>query len=373
MSHRPAEPGGRRERAPGVRAPVADEQLVRALYEEHAGPLLAYVLRLVGGDRHRAEDVVQETLLRAWRHPASLDPDKGSARPWLWTVARHLVVDSERARRARPAGGGRERVGRRARERRRRPGPGGPGGGRRSLDADQRAPQRPARDLLPGLFGRGSRCGALGVPAGTVKSRTYYALRALRLALEERGVTGRRWRHDRLRRNPALSGCAGCSDAGPDEEFEDPRACGRLPGLCGRGRRTELDGRPLAMAGSHGHEAEATRRPESPRTAPDRSSWTACWGGPAQRRRDRRRRWALALAAAAAAAVVAGCRLRGVLGRRAGSTARRWRPPLRRRCRAAEAGRPRPRPLAPRMGYRRARRRGRCPWRVPVQPGRCRA
>ena len=38
------------------------------LYEEHAGPLLMFVLRLTGGDRQRAEDIVQETLLRAWRN-----------------------------------------------------------------------------------------------------------------------------------------------------------------------------------------------------------------------------------------------------------------------------------------------------------------
>ncbi len=45
-----------------------DEELMRALYREHAGPLLAYVLRLVAGDRQRAEDVVQETLIRAWKN-----------------------------------------------------------------------------------------------------------------------------------------------------------------------------------------------------------------------------------------------------------------------------------------------------------------
>lgn len=40
---------------------------MRALYRDHAGALFAYVLRLVAGDRYLAEDVVQETLLRAWK------------------------------------------------------------------------------------------------------------------------------------------------------------------------------------------------------------------------------------------------------------------------------------------------------------------
>ena len=64
-------------------ASTGDEELVRALYAEHAGPLLGYVLRLTGGDRYRAEDVVQETLLRAWRHPEALAASDGSPRPWL--------------------------------------------------------------------------------------------------------------------------------------------------------------------------------------------------------------------------------------------------------------------------------------------------
>ncbi|HEY6738778.1 MAG TPA: sigma factor, partial [Actinopolymorphaceae bacterium] len=64
---------------------------MRALYAEHAGPLFGYVLRLVRGDRQRAEDVVQETLVRAWRHPEALDPARGPLRAWLATVARNIV------------------------------------------------------------------------------------------------------------------------------------------------------------------------------------------------------------------------------------------------------------------------------------------
>src|ERR1044072_7507325 len=79
-----------------------DEELMRALYREHAGPLLAYVLRVVAGDRQRAEDVVQETLIRAWKNAGQLNRATGSVRPWLVTVARRIVIDGHRSRQARP-------------------------------------------------------------------------------------------------------------------------------------------------------------------------------------------------------------------------------------------------------------------------------
>src|SRR5436190_275248 len=87
--------------SPGGR-PEADEEPLRVLWQEHGGPLLAYATRLTDGDRQRAEDIVQGTLLRAWRHPEALDADRGSPRPWLCTVARNLAVDAHRARKARP-------------------------------------------------------------------------------------------------------------------------------------------------------------------------------------------------------------------------------------------------------------------------------
>ena len=70
------------------------------LYDEHAAPLLRYAVHLMSGDRQRAEDIVQETLLRAWQHPEAI-ADR-PARPWLFAVARNLAIDSYRARRARP-------------------------------------------------------------------------------------------------------------------------------------------------------------------------------------------------------------------------------------------------------------------------------
>ena len=72
---------------------------VHALYEEHAPAVWRYALRLTG-DRARAEDIVQEVLLRAWKHPNVLDQSESSARAWLFTVARNLVFDEHRSARS---------------------------------------------------------------------------------------------------------------------------------------------------------------------------------------------------------------------------------------------------------------------------------
>ena len=166
---------------------TADEALMRALYDAHAGPLLGYVLRLTGGDRFRAEDVVQETLVRAWRHPEALARAHGSIRPWLCTVARNLVIDGARARRSRPLEVGDEALA---------AVPADDTLERALLSweiADALAGLRPDhRAVLIETYYRGRSVAeaaeVLGVPPGTVKSRSYYALRALRLALEERGA-----------------------------------------------------------------------------------------------------------------------------------------------------------------------------------------
>ena len=167
---------------------ATQEELLRALHDDHADALWLFALRLTNGDRSRAEDLVQETLLRAWRHPDALDPSRGSVRAWLFTTARHLAIDNWR----RPVG----RLEVVTDEVPDRP----------SVDdADQllqswlvsEALSRlsgPHRAVLRECFyaGRSTAEAAerLGVPPGTVKSRTHYALRALKLALEEMGVTG---------------------------------------------------------------------------------------------------------------------------------------------------------------------------------------
>jgi RNA polymerase sigma-70 factor (ECF subfamily) len=165
----------------------SEEQLMRALHAEHGPALLRYVTRITG-DPQRAEDVVQETMLRAWRRAGTLEGDPSSLRSWLFAVAHNLAIDERRARAAKceetdPELGEAAVVGQLD----------------RALEAAQitealRSLSRDHREALVETYFRGRSVAeaatVLGVPAGTVKSRTYYGLRALRAALEERGWGG---------------------------------------------------------------------------------------------------------------------------------------------------------------------------------------
>ncbi|MGH3598449.1 MAG: sigma-70 family RNA polymerase sigma factor, partial [Mycobacterium sp.] len=92
------------------RATDAEEALMKALYDEHAGVLWRYALRLTG-DASRAEDVVQETLMRAWQHPEVIGDPERSARAWLFTVARNMIIDESRSARVRNEVSSLERAG----------------------------------------------------------------------------------------------------------------------------------------------------------------------------------------------------------------------------------------------------------------------
>ncbi|MHB8295125.1 MAG: sigma-70 family RNA polymerase sigma factor [Acidimicrobiales bacterium] len=143
---------------------AAEEEAIAAVYRQHSAALRSFVTHLTG-DEELAKDIVEETVLRAWRNLGSFGPGGEVPRPWLFTVARNLVIDEQRRRKSRPESSGTGPDGR---------GPGGDGLGQGSAPAGQPV----AVDETAAL---------LHIPAGTVKSRTYYALRSLRLALEEMG------------------------------------------------------------------------------------------------------------------------------------------------------------------------------------------
>ena len=91
-------------RAPrAARGEPADDAdaAVRQLYEHHARDLRRYVERSCP-DQAGAEDIVQETFIRAWRHLSQLSSGDLPARPWLYRVARNLLIDADRAARPRP-------------------------------------------------------------------------------------------------------------------------------------------------------------------------------------------------------------------------------------------------------------------------------
>lgn len=164
-----------------------DDAVITALYQAYRAPLMSFVLRLAGGDRQHAEDIVQETMVRAWREARRLDLSGPSLMPWLTAVARRIVIDEHRRKRARPAESG-----------------------------EDTAPDRPVDDSTADTVLRVAVADAmrqltsthrqaisetilrdqtatqaaviLGIPVGTVKSRVYYALRVLEEVLAARGL-----------------------------------------------------------------------------------------------------------------------------------------------------------------------------------------
>lgn len=158
---------------------TTDERALADLQREHGPALFHFLLGLTFGDRQRAEDLLQETLVRAWQHPEAFDAPYESMRPWLFTVGRRLAIDARRSRLARPAevsdavlesAPGREDTAESAVS---------------ALDVRRavRTLSPEHRAVLVQIYFRGLSVGetaeVLGIPAGTVKSRSYYALRVL--------------------------------------------------------------------------------------------------------------------------------------------------------------------------------------------------
>ncbi|GII56742.1 DNA-directed RNA polymerase sigma-70 factor [Planotetraspora thailandica] len=160
------------------------KNLLRTLMSDHAKALLAYAEHLLG-DRHMAEDIVQETLIRAWNHMERLYTTEGSIRGWLLTVVRNLAID-----RLRSAASRHETVGTDHHDVTQ---PDHADAVLTSVETTALLRHLSAehREVLVHtyLYGRTvvETARILGIPAGTVKSRQHYALSNLRAQARTRG------------------------------------------------------------------------------------------------------------------------------------------------------------------------------------------
>jgi RNA polymerase sigma-70 factor (ECF subfamily) len=169
-----------------TRAALASDDGVRTVYAAHGGELYRFAVRSLG-DAGLAEEAVQETFLRAWQAAERFDESLGSLRTWLFAIVRNVVIDLSRARAVRPELA-----------------PGHIQPAETSVDDDidrvlaswqvEEALRKIGEEHRVALVevhykGRAYAevASDLGVPVGTIKSRVFYALKAMRLALEELG------------------------------------------------------------------------------------------------------------------------------------------------------------------------------------------
>jgi RNA polymerase sigma-70 factor, ECF subfamily len=161
---------------------LTHERDVREAYAAHASELYGFAVRSLG-DSGLAEEAVQETFVRAWRAGERFDPQIGSLRTWLFAILRNVVIDLGRARAARPAlaeSGIEPSVE-----------PFDEALLSWQIEEAMRRIGEQHRQILVETYYRGRPyadvAAQLGIPEGTVKSRVYYGLRALRVVLEEMG------------------------------------------------------------------------------------------------------------------------------------------------------------------------------------------
>lgn len=175
----------RDRQAPDMSDEPSDE-LISLLYKNFRDTLFSQVMYLTNHDQQWTEDVVQETLIRAWQHSDTLNREPGMLRGWLLTVARRIVIDGWRNRRARPQEVELENS-------------------ENAGIADQTDQSLSALVISEALRYLDSKYQAviyetyltghtvreaaviLGIPEGTVKSRLYAAMRTLRRSLGELG------------------------------------------------------------------------------------------------------------------------------------------------------------------------------------------
>jgi RNA polymerase sigma-70 factor, ECF subfamily len=168
-------------------SPSGDDDALRQLYARYGTALRRYAERFCP-DSASAEDIVQETFIRAWQNLPQLTASDGLVRPWLFRVTRNLLIDADRAARSRPVTAatrpdqdirydtGFDQV------------------ADRQLVAGALQQLSPAhRAVLVETFFHGATTATaarqLGIPHGTARSRLHYALRALRQQLRDHDAT----------------------------------------------------------------------------------------------------------------------------------------------------------------------------------------
>jgi len=156
------------------------------LYRRYATPLYRLGVRLLR-DTNEAEDLVQETFVRLWRGAGRYDPEQASVRSFVFLIGRRVAIDVHRRSTSRPVASGDDPVDL----------------DRHAVDGEDDRLLRALeiREALESLSGKHREVLELGydedlsqaqiaerleVPLGTVKTRTYHALRALRSEFDRR-------------------------------------------------------------------------------------------------------------------------------------------------------------------------------------------
>ena len=157
------------------------------LFRRYAGRLYALGLGLLG-DAGLAEELVQESFVRLWRQAPRFDPARGSVATFVFALARRIAVDLWRRPSSRPLIPDHAAAGW-------APGAGDPAADvvdgvvvRHALESLSPAHRQVLELSYQGGLTQREIAHQVGVPLGTVKTRTYHALRALKVALEAQGV-----------------------------------------------------------------------------------------------------------------------------------------------------------------------------------------
>lgn len=160
---------------------------LEALVERYSGPLFGFGLRLLR-DRGMAEEMVQDTFVRLWRGAGRYDPERGSVRTFVYTIARNAAIDLQRRAASRPLATDEGDLG--------SAGAGDEPFDKLVLGLDVRSALQTLSDkhrqtlelAYDDDLTQRQIAERLGIPLGTVKTRSHHALRALRQELEVRGL-----------------------------------------------------------------------------------------------------------------------------------------------------------------------------------------